>query len=95
MASLHIFITLVLLALVNISQEKPMNQVAKRDAMTELAGLDGGFVEATKGELVEVRVKRSPAPQMEDSSEESAESEESEESEESIEGSADGSSEEE
>eukprot|EP00091_Calanus_sinicus_P014103 TRINITY_DN3147_c0_g1_i1.p1 TRINITY_DN3147_c0_g1~~TRINITY_DN3147_c0_g1_i1.p1 ORF type:complete len:110 (+),score=41.76 TRINITY_DN3147_c0_g1_i1:45-332(+) len=95
MASLHIFITLVFLALVSVSQEKPASQVAKRDAMTELAGLGDGFGEANRGELVEVRVKRSPTPQKDDSSEESAESEESEESEESMEGSADESSEEE
>merc|ERR1719341_466492 len=87
MASLHIFISLLVLSLFNLSEEKPSNQIAKRDATIELGHLGHSFGEANLGELVNNhRVKRSP---KDDSSEESAESAESEESEESMEGSAD------
>merc|ERR1719341_1430668 len=103
MASLHIFVSLLVLSLFKLSEEKPLNQIAKRDATLELAHLGHSFGEANLGELVNnhrvkrspkddseeseelmegsadefFRVKRSPAPQKNESSEESAESEES------------------
>merc|ERR1719341_864987 len=84
MASLHIFLSLLVLSLFKLSEEKPSNQIAKRDASIELGHLGHSFGEANLGELVNNhRVKRSP---KDDSSEESAESEESEEL---MEGSAD------
>merc|ERR1719339_655060 len=87
MASLHIFLSLLVLSLFKLSEEKPSNQIAKRDASIELGHLGHSFGEANLGELVNNhRVKRSP---KDDSSEESAESAESEESEELMEGSAD------